>query len=151
MTLEAGTVFRWNKFPYPRYDKEEIKPRWFIYLGDSGIFSQILIAYICTTTTQTQHFEINGHRVSHYSIKFESTPKTPFEEDCILDCDEPPFSIEKKKLENHLDIEIKGKLKEQKLREIYNGIYRSYAYSPVIINNIHESFNKIGITGLKIK
>lgn len=148
MTFEIGTVFRWNKFPDPRFDKE-IKARWFIYLGDSGILSQVLFAYICTTTTsKTRHSQIGGIQQTHHLIEFK-TKNTPFENDCVLDCDEPPYSYGKKLLENHPDIEIKGKLEEPKLREIYNSINRSFSYSAIIKDDIHNSFNKAGIAGLK--
>jgi hypothetical protein len=149
VTFESGTVFRWDEFPDPRYDKKNIKARWFIYLGDSGAFSQVLLAYICTTTTQkSRSLQINGINYSHHLIELKSN-NSPFEYDCVLDCDEPPYPKEKKLLENHPNIEIKGKLDEQKLREIYNGIYKSNAYSPMTIHDIHNSFNNAGIFGLK--
>jgi len=52
-------------------------------------------------------------------------------------------------LENNQSIEEKGKLDEQTLRMIYNRLFRSNAYSRVILRDIHDSFNKAGITGLK--
>jgi hypothetical protein len=147
--FESGTVFKWNQFPEPRYDKGNIKARWFIYLGDSGILSTPILAYICTTTTQKKRtLQIKGINYSHQLIEFKPT-NSPFEEECVLDCDEPPYSKDKKIFENNPDIQIKGSLDEQKMREIYNGICKSNAYSPKILNDIHDSLNKAGIMGLK--
>lgn len=144
--MDVGTVFRWEDFPTPRIG--EIKARWFVYLGDSGYFSQVLIAYICTTTSQTHHFETGGDRESHDHFLFKKSPHSPFEDDCALDFDERPHSVEKARLENNPNIEQKGRLDDHTLRIIYNRVLRSRAYSKVILRDIHESFNKAGITGL---
>jgi hypothetical protein len=48
--LKPGTVFKWEKFPYPRIGTE-IKARWFVYLGDTGIIQGPIIAFFHTTTT----------------------------------------------------------------------------------------------------
>jgi len=147
VTLDVGTVFRWKDFPEPR--SGEVKARWFIYLGDSGLFSQVLIAYLCTTTTQIHHFKAGGNRSTHDHHLFRKSPDSPFEEDCILDFDERPHALAKSTLENNSDIESKGKLNEQTLRMIYNRILKSRFYSKIILRDIHESFNKTGIAGLK--
>lgn len=145
--MDVGTVFRWKDFPERR--SGEVKARWFIYLGDSGLFSQVLIAYLCTTTTQIQHFTKGGNRSSHDHHLFQKSPRSPFDEDCILDFDERPYPVPKSVLENNPSIEEKGRLDEQTLRMIYNRLLRSTMYSAIILRDIHESFNKIGITGLK--
>ena len=120
MTLEIGTVFRWERFPLPKYG-DETKARWFIYLGESGAFSRIAFIYLCTTTTQIAHFQSGGYRSGHSSFKFETRQFSVFEEDCILDFDGPPCPIEKTKLENkQKDIFVRGKLKEEAMRMIYN-------------------------------
>jgi hypothetical protein len=80
---------------------------------------------------------------------FQKSPNSPFEDDCILDFDEPPYTPSKSTLENNTNIEEKGEIEEQTLRMIYNRICRSGTYSKVILRDIHESFNKAGITGLK--
>lgn len=145
--MDVGTVFRWKDFPEPR--SGEVKARWFIYLGDSGPFSQVLIAYLCTTTTQIHHFKSGGNRSSHDHHLFQKAPSSPFEEDCILDFDERPHAVAKSTLENNPCIEPKGKFDEQTLRMIYNRILKSKFFSKVVLRDIHESFNKAGITGLK--
>ena len=116
MTLDIGTIFRWDNFPLPRYGGET-KPRWFIYLGETGPFSQIAIIYLATTTTQKAHFETNGDRCHHDFFRFEARQFSEFEEDCILDFNEAPYPIEKDKfLKAQCDITNKGTLKEETMR-----------------------------------
>lgn len=112
MTLEIGTVFRWDNFPLPRYGNET-KARWFIYLGETRTFSQIAIIYLGTTTTQTAHFQSGGTRSGHGHFRSEARQFPAFEEDCILDFDDPPYSIENEMFLNKQgDIAVKGKLRE---------------------------------------
>lgn len=146
--FEIGSVFRWDNFPSPRVGPPGIKPRWFIYLGQSDIFSQVVFAHFCTTTTQTQHFAPGGSRQNHDKIKF-AKGSSPFDEDCFLDCDEPPYTDSLQKLENEENIEVKGILPEQTMRQIYNRLLLSNDYSYAVLCDIHRSFNMSGISGLK--
>ena len=149
MNLDIGTLFRWNNFPYPRYGTE-IKPRWFIYLGETGPFSQIAILYLATTTTQIQHFQHDGTRAGHAHFKFDIRQFTMFDEDCIIDFDEKPYPIEKEKfLNRQTDIAIKGKFNDDTLRMIYNRFLKSGACSKMEMLDIHNSFNNANITSLK--
>jgi hypothetical protein len=104
--------------------------------------------YHNNTTTKVEDFKRGGQREKHDSIRFEPA-KTPFEAECVLDTDERPHTIGESMLQNNPNIEIKGKLTEQVLRTIYNGLLKSVAYSKEIILDIHRCFNDIGITGLK--
>ncbi len=149
MTLEVGTVFRWDHFPLPRYGGET-KPRWFIYLGETGPFSQIAIIYLATTTTQKDHFEVGGDRYRHDFLRFERKQYPVFEEDCILDFDDAPYSIEKDSfLKAKDDITKQGTLREETLRMIYKRFLLSGSCSKMVMNDIHNSYNKAGIKGLK--
>lgn len=149
MTLEIGTVFRWDNFPLPRYG-DETKARWFIYLGETGTFSQIAIIYLATTTTQTAHFQSGGTRSGHGHFKFEARQFPAFEEDCILDFDDPPYHIERARfLNNQSDISVKGKLREDTMRMIYNRFLQADSCSKMFMLDIHNSFNKAGIAALK--
>ncbi len=47
------------------------------------------------------------------------------------------------------DIEIRGTLDEQTLRMIYNQLLRSRFISSMELQDIHDSFNMAGISGLK--
>jgi hypothetical protein len=51
--------------------------------------------------------------------------------------------------QNNPSIEPRGKFDEQTLRMIYKRILKSKFFSKVILRDIHESFNKARITGLK--
>lgn len=149
MTLEIDTVFRWDHFPLPRYGGET-KPRWFIYLGETGPFSQIAIIYLATTTTQKAHFEAGGDRHHHDYFRFETKQFKVFEEDCILDFDEAPYPIEKDRFIKAMgDVTNKGTLREETLRMIYNRFSLSGFCSKMVIRDMHDSYNKAGIMGLK--
>jgi hypothetical protein len=148
--LKPGTVFKWSRFPFPKYGGE-VKARWFIYLGDTGpeILSTPVFAYLCTTTTSLEAFERGGKRASHRSLLFRKSTFTFFDEDCILDYDESPYdNIEKHLLETSPDIETKANLDRETLKRIYKGILASQYYSPKILHDIWSSLNQIGITGL---
>lgn len=149
MTLEIGTVLKWDNFPLRRYGGE-LKPRWFIYIGETGLLSQITIIYLATTTTQVDHFQAGGSRSGHNKFTFKTQEFQEFEEDCILDYEERPYDIKKERfLKNQGDISVKGKLKEETMRMIYNLFLRSGSCSNIMMLDIHDSFNKAGITGLK--
>jgi hypothetical protein len=145
--VNPGDVFRWVSFPYPQIG-QEIKSRWFIYLGNTTPFLHPVIAHICTTTTVKEDFEKGGRRESHGCFRFERG-KYPFDQECLLDFDEEPYSFSKQELESHKDIEVKGTLDHRTLRDIYEGIYRSNQYSRKIKADIRESLNQIGITSLR--
>jgi len=149
LTLEIGTVFRWDNFPLPRYGNET-KARWFIYLGETGPFSQIASTYLVTTTTQADHFQSGGARSGHGHFRFEARQFPAFEEDCILDFDDPPYSIENEMFLNKQgDIAVKGKLREDTMRMIYNRFLQAGSCSKMVMLDIHNSFNKAGIAALK--
>jgi len=52
-------------------------------------------------------------------------------------------------IEYKADIDIKGRLPEQRLREIYNLILKSERIAKKVKKDIHHSFNMAGIEGLK--
>jgi len=149
LTLEIGTLLRWDHFTQPRYGTET-KARWFIYLGETGPFSQIALIYLATTTTQMDHFQQGSSRAGHSHFKFETRQFNIFDYDCILDFDDPPYAIEKVTfLNRQADIAVKGKLNEETLRMIYNRFLKSGACSKMVMLDIHDSFNKAEIAGLK--
>jgi len=149
LTLEIGTVLKWDNFPLARYGGA-LKPRWFIYLGETGLLSQITIIYLTTTTTQADHFQAGGSRSGHSKFIFKTQEFKEFEEDCILDFEDRPYEIEKEGfLKKRGDISVKGKLKEETMRMIYKQFLRSGSCSKITMLDIHDSFNKAGISGLK--
>ena len=146
--MKAGTIIKWNNFPYPRYGGE-VKARWFVCLGDSGLLSEPVFIYLCTATTSLKDFESGGKRERHTICRFQART-SPFDEDCIVDVDEGPYSLSQHELANNADIEVKGQLTEQDMRMIYNRVVRSNRFSKREKLDIHRSFNDAGIDGLKL-
>ena len=145
--MDAGTVFKWNNFTDRKYGGE-LKPRWFIYLGDTGPIIDPGFAYLATTTTNLKAFERGGDREYHTTCSF-SPHNSCFETDCILDIDEEPYDVLLSRILNNKDIEVKGRITDEQMRMIWNRIIRSGEYSRRILLDIHDSFNRINITGLK--
>jgi hypothetical protein len=146
--MEAGTVFKWNNFPDPKYG-DEIKPRWLVYLGETTSLRPPVYALLCTSTTQTDALEPGGIKYNHSICKYHPN-SSPFEKECFVDVDEGSYDIEKSRLTNNVDIEIMGRLDEQQMRELYNKILRSPYYSKMKVLDIHRGFNNAGVTSLKI-
>ncbi len=146
--LKVGTVFIWKNFPFPRHG--EVKNRYFIYLGDSSslltpTISASVITYISTTTTPKIDLK--------YEIKdyyYFNANESPFDKDCIMYFDQFSFynNVPKSFLENSENIQIKGKLKTNVLKEIYNKILKS-KYPKNAKIDIYDSFKRDNITGLK--
>ena len=148
MHLKVGDVIRWNDFPYRR--SGEIKPRWFIYLGRSSFITTPTYLYFCTTTTQLQHYAVGGQRSNHACKRFDVCQFPMFEENCILDYDQDIYDLlEDKFIKCKANIDIKGSLDSDTMRNIYKQYLKSDTCSPIILNDLHDSFNRDGITGLK--
>jgi len=141
--MNAGTVIKWNKFKDREYGGE-LKPRWFVCVGHTGLLASHELCYLFTTTTQLEQFEAGGPREHHTFCKFDPN-KTPFEYECIMDFDEGLYPYPPAKLENNPDIEIKGILDEQNMRMVYNRAVRSPLLSPTEKLDIYDSFIKAGI------
>jgi len=117
--VKPGTVFKWNNFPFPRFGGQG-KPRWFIYLGNTGKILTPTIAYIQTTTSKITSYQTGGPKVNHDYLLLRAI-NTPFEKDCIIDFSIQPIRILKLaetymkirldqfiiKLENHHFIPVK--------------------------------------------
>jgi len=140
LNLEVGTVFRWDNFPAHRFGGES-KARWFICLGFSGIFAQVAIVYLSTTTTQLQHFGTSGTRRNHSHFIFKTNQHPIFEEDCAIDFDERPYPVNEAKFKSsQKDIIIKGQLNEDTMRMIYKQFLRSKPLSVMELIDIHNSW-----------
>ena len=149
MNLKIGTVIRWDNFPSQRFGST-IKARWFICLGFSGIFAQIATVYLSTTTTQLQYFKDDGKRSGHSRFIFETKQFPLFEQDCAIDFDEPIYPTKESLLNKHSkNIEIRGELKVETMRMLYKRFSQSPQLSRKVLLDIHDSYNKAGITGLK--
>lgn len=135
-------------YPYPR--DGSVKGRWFIYLGKTSIFSTPTFAYLCTTTTQLEHFADGGDRRNHAFKRFDVRQFKMFESDCILDYNEDLHEVPEANIEKCADqIEIKGHLDNDTMRNIYKQFARPGVVSRIVMLDIHDSFNRDGITNLK--
>lgn len=149
MNFEVGTVFRWDNFSSHRFGGES-KARWFICLGFSGIFAQVAVVYLSTTTTQLQHFGTSGTRRSHSHFIFKTNQHPIFEEDCAIDFDERPYHANEAKIKScQNNIIIKGQLNEDTMRMIYKRFFGSRPLSVIELSDIYNSYNNAGIFGLK--
>lgn len=149
MNVELGTVFRWTNFPLARYGDKD-KPRWFVCVGFSGYLSHVASLYLCTTTTQIDNFNSSGSRKGHSHFIFKVSEFPCFEQDCAIDFDEKPYVIPEGYLSSYeKDLEVRGKLDVDILKMIYKRLLSSDRLSFVELCEIHDSYNRAGITGLK--
>ena len=142
MNLDIGDIFTWENFPYPI--SGGIKRIWFIYFGDGGSSSEYV--YIFTTTT-------NMDRKNEDSILFKKGEYS-FESDCILNVGHNHYSqnITKVHIRKHIEdgnINKKGKLQINKIREIYNKVSKSKIINYKDKTAIHNALNMAGITNLE--
>lgn len=139
--MNVGDIFRWTNFPCPKHGN--IKSRWFIYLGNSGIYNTTIYIHILTTTT-------NLSNITGSCISFKKG-ECGFESDCVANIDNDFYNnltnetIEK----NKNDIEIIGAIPENKLKYIYKKVLESKRISKIVKMDIYNSFNLNNITGLK--
>ena len=140
--IKSGDVILWHGFPYQR--DEEIKDRWFVYIGRTGKFDIPFLYYLQTTTTQKDAFT-TGNRKDHKTVKL-AKGETPFAKDCLIDLTELP---QKMTLEMDLkfcaDFEYKGRLPDNKIREILKVLKTTTA--PIYYKDI---CNALAIDGFKI-
>jgi hypothetical protein len=149
LNLEVGTVIRWDNFPVPRRGGE-IKARWFVYLGCTSSLTPPQICFLATTTTQLHHFCPGGRRQNHSHFKFEKRQFPEFDDDCVLDFCEQPYPLLLETLTSkQSDIKIRGRLKAETMRQLYNRFFQTKPMSAVVFRDIHASYNLAGITGLK--
>ena len=147
--LKVGSVFRWDDFPYGRYGDGD-KARWFVCVGFTGAFAQTALIYSYTTTSQLQNFEPGGIRHGHSHFIFKCAEHQCFEMDCAIDFDERPYTIEIEKIRQFSsNIEEKGTLRGETMRMIYKRTIESKHTSPIVKNDIYNSYNQAGITGLR--
>lgn len=146
--MEAGDVFVWRKFPNPKHG--EVKDRWFICLWRTDLVSDPIFLHLCTTSASLSEldFKDGGRRAGHHNIYYKEG-SAPFPFECFLDLNEKPYGESKEIIESCQNIEIKGKLTEEQIRQIYNKVDNSPAYSYKIKIDIYDSFTRIGIRGLK--
>ena len=144
--MQLGSVFTWNSFPFREEGKE--KNRYFVYFGESHYPDTPVKVFLITTTSRIYHYEEEGARKNHNYYRFEAG-SFGFVKESILDLDSY-YDIDKKDFEEcKEDITEKGKLSEDILRNIYYLILQSKNISMKVKQDIHDNYNREGITGLK--
>ncbi len=106
--------------------------------------------YVCTTTTQLDHYKSGGDRFNNLFIEYQKG-QFGFKKDCILDIDINFYKdVTADQIKSCMgNIEIKGNLSESELRRVYKLISKSKRISKIVKLDIHKSFNLANITGLK--
>jgi len=144
--MQLGSVFVWNNFPFREEGK--VKNRYFVYFGESHYPDNPIKVFLITTTSRIYHYEEEGARKNHNYYRFKAG-SFGFVEESILDVDSY-YDINKESLEKNKEyIEEKGHLPEHILKDIYNLILQSNNISIKVKHDIHDSYNCVGITGLK--
>jgi len=144
--MQLGSVFTWNSFPFREEGKE--KNRYFVYFGESHYPDNPVKIFLITTTSRIYHYEEEGARKNHNYYRFEAG-SFGFVKESILDLDSY-YDIDKKDFEERKeDITEKGKLPEDILRNIYYLILQSKNISMKVKQDIHDNYNREGVTGLK--
>jgi hypothetical protein len=142
--MNAGTVIKWNDFQDRQYEGK-VKPRWFVYMGDTGPLSlSYRRAYLFTTTGQVEKFAPGGERERHTHCSF-SPDTSPFERPCVMDFDEDYYPYELSKIETNPDIEIKERLRVQDIQMIWNRILRSSVLNKMEQRDIYDSLKRSDI------
>jgi hypothetical protein len=147
--MRVGTVFRWRDYRYQR--DEEIKDRWFIYLGTTDRFSSPIYVCIVTATTQLRHYRPGGVRANHKALHFKAG-EYGFTNDCLVDPNLIEFDLQLPLFEKCIadrQIEPVSVLPDERLRRLYELILAAPHLFPRIQRDIHTNLNQIGITGLK--
>jgi len=145
--FEVGIVFKWKEYPYS-HNKNVIKDRWFVYLGETSPYNGNIeiISYIATTTTKLEKYNKGGERENHKFVKFEKAKYPIFDKDCILDLDMREPCLIKKELEECNKIEIIGKIDNQTMKIIYKKICESKKFTKKEKMDIYNSYKRYGIT-----
>jgi hypothetical protein len=152
--MEIGGVFTWEN--YPNATDNKIKRRWFVYLGetkeDPFVKDDWKIYIIAiTTTTQEQYYLDGGERHNNPHIKFKQEYGFGFASECILDLSFQPESSSRSIFLQNIrngNIKQKGVISAEILKQIYDKICLSRAYSYKIKQDIHQNLNANGIKGL---
>lgn len=114
---------------------KEAKKRWFVYLGKVDFTQNPRNIFLCTTTTEMEKYKENKD-----CVYVEFSPETSiFEEECLLCLDYLETSYTEDKFNEIYKPELKGRLTEEKLKEIARKIDKA-DLPKKIKNDILQSF-----------
>lgn len=116
---------------------------WSIYMGMDGLFDSPVFVYFCRTTTQIHDFKPGGKRENH-KYRLLSKGQYGFEEDCLLDFSEKPYTGITKEKFNSYTVDIKDRLPDQIIKEIFEKCIKRYL-NQFQQTSIRDSLAKVGI------
>lgn len=140
---EVGDVLYWRNNAFQA--DGNIKSRYFIYLGNTSLYTFQINIYTVTTTSLTGYYQAGGSRCRYLHIKIPAgsfgLPK-----DSIVDVDSNymPF-YQNSVMDAASDIEVVGKLDNETLRAIYRLIAESRKIPPNEKDDIYTCLRNSGI------
>lgn len=147
--LTVGTIIKWYDYEYG--EDGRIKPYWFIIFGRDSSFSTPRYYHMFKTTSQIHYYEEGGERAGSIHKKLKQSIQTSFEQDCVIDFD---FSI----VSRHTIDEVHERISSGKIKimgviknimpELYGLLTKGKGTSLMIMNQIHETYNLDGYSGL---
>jgi len=140
--LLPGDIIVLDKFDMQHFPGED-KPIWIIYFGVDSIFDCPIFVYFCKTTTRIDDFKSGRKRDSHKYKKF-SKGQYGFEEDCLIDFNEKPYTDITKEKFNSYTITKKGRLPNQDIKEIFERCLKKYLITPQL-KSVRDSLAKAEI------
>ena len=109
--LEVGDVFVWPEFPDGRDQASDIKPRWFVCLGRTGVMHTPVSIFLSTTTTQLHHYAKGGSRQHRIFLRIRAG-QFGFTDDCVIDFSDAPYDYPADYLDS-IPIQIIGRIGDQ--------------------------------------
>jgi len=141
--MQAGKVIRWDNFRDRQYGGD-VKPRWFVCLGNTGLSSEYPDKrYYFHSTTTTP-------RIGIKHILFKPSKYKFFTEPSYLYFNEGNYLFSTQDL-NTKSVLIKGCIDHEDLKTVYLGILQEpkRRYSGIELLDIHANLNSLGLCGLK--
>jgi hypothetical protein len=112
-----------------------------------------VLALMVSATTQIQHYEKGAQRSKNTFTRFDKAPKSPFDQDSIIDLSfDFHDEIEKVlfgKVISAKEIEFKGQLNEEQCKQVYNKILICNTISLRTKIKIYDAFQRDNIKNIK--
>jgi hypothetical protein len=110
-------------------------------MGGNDTFSINKLCYLITTTCNT------SVGAPHFFFSKKTYPF--FARDCYLYFNEPVLSMNPDTVKKDGNVVLVGKIANDDLKKIYQGVLTSTVYSKMVKKDIHSSLNRLGIVGLR--
>ncbi len=145
--FQVCKVYKFQKDFSDRFDEEDAKKRYFLYLGNTSEFlSNPVIIYAVTSTTQLDKYKPGGEKYNSNFLEFKAGTYG-FTDDCVICFDEIKNMSEA--IFESYQPEEKGIIDDKDLIvRIYDKILQSRKVSKIVKDDIHNCFNTL-VMGLK--